>query len=155
MIFIVFGECFYICWDVKCFFEDVSVDILQFDIVYVGGILEMKWIVIMVEVYDVVIVFYCLFGLVVFVVSVQVVFLVLNFIIFEMSLGMYYNVEVGDIDFFIYLKNLEVFDIKDGYVDVLMGYGLGIDIDEEMVKKIVKEMELWQCKIFYGLDGSI
>ena len=67
-----------------------------------------------------------------------------------MSLGMHYNVEAGDIDLNTYLKDQSVFAIKDGHVNAPTGPGLGIDIDEEMVRKIAAETEPWQCKEFYG-----
>jgi galactonate dehydratase len=152
---IAFGERLYTRWDVKRFLEDASVDILQPDIAHAGGISETKRIANMAEAYDVAIAPHCPLGPVAFAASVQVALSTPNFAILEMSLGMHYNVEAGDIDLLTYLKNPEVFDIEAGYVKALDGPGLGIEIDEEMVKKIAKETEPWQCKAFYGPDGSI
>lgn len=78
-----------------------------------------------------------------------------NFAILEMSLGMHYNTEAGDVDLLTYLKKPEVFDIKEGYVSAPTGHGLGIEIDEEMVRKIAVDTKPWQCKEFHGPDGSI
>lgn len=72
-----------------------------------------------------------------------------------MSLGMHYNVEAGDIDLTTYLRNESVFEIRNGYVHAPTGPGLGIDIDETLVREIAKSSEPWQCKSFYGPDGSI
>jgi galactonate dehydratase len=69
-----------------------------------------------------------------------------NFVILEMSLGMHYNTEAGDIDLNTYLKDQSVFAI-DG--------GLGIEVDEEMIRKISAETLPWQPKEFFGPDGSI
>lgn len=68
---------------------------------------------------------------------------------------MHYNTEAGDIDLTTYIKDQSVFAIEEGYVAAPKGPGLGIEIDEDMVRKIAAETEPWQCKEFYGPDGSI
>ncbi|KAF5692968.1 galactonate dehydratase [Fusarium denticulatum] len=152
---IAFGERLYTRWDIKRFLEDSSVDILQPDIAHAGGISETKRIATMAEAYDVAIAPHCPLGPVAFAASVQVVLSSPNFAILEMSLGMHYNTEAGDIDLLTYLKNPSVFDLEGGHVKAPTGYGLGIEIDEEMVARIAKETEPWQCKTFHGPDGSI
>ncbi|QGI86818.1 hypothetical protein CEK25_013547 [Fusarium fujikuroi] len=152
---IAFGERLYTRWDIKRFLEDSSVDILQPDIAHAGGISETKRIVTMAEAYDVAIAPHCPLGPVAFAASVQVALSSPNFAILEMSLGMHYNTEAGDIDLLTYLKNPSVFDLEGGHVKAPTGYGLGIEIDEEMVIRIAKETEPWQCKTFHGPDGSI
>ncbi|KAG5662021.1 hypothetical protein KAF25_004260 [Fusarium avenaceum] len=149
---IAFGERLYTRWDIKRFLEDSSVDILQPDIAHAGGISETKRIATMAEAYDVAIAPHCPLGPVAFAASVQVALSSPNFSILEMSLGMHYNTEAGDIDLLTYLKDPAVFDLENGYVKAPTGYGLGIDIDEEMVIKIAKETEPWQCKTFHGPD---
>ncbi|KAH8165961.1 hypothetical protein CIB48_g2301 [Xylaria polymorpha] len=144
-------------WDVKRFLEDASIDILQPDVAHAGGISETKRIATMAEAYDVAIAPHCPLGPVAFAACVHIALSSPNFTILEMSLGMHYNTESGDdIDLLTYLKDPSVFDIgSGGYVKAPTGYGLGIDIDEEMVKKISKETLPWQCKVFHGPDGSI
>lgn len=66
-------------------------------------------------------------------------------------MGMHYNVEAGDIDLLTYLKEPSVFDIKDGHVAAPTGPGLGIEIDEDMVRKIAKETSPWQPLEFTGI----
>ena len=51
----------------------------------------------------------------------------------EMSLGMHYNTEAGDIDLNTYLKDQSVFAIQDGYVAAPKRPGLGIDINEDKI----------------------
>jgi len=70
-------------------------------------------------------------------------------------LGIHYNVEAGEEDLNTYLVDQSVFNIKEGYVDALTGPGLGIDIDEEIVRRISKDASPWVTKEFYGPDGSI
>ncbi|KAH7240804.1 enolase C-terminal domain-like protein [Fusarium redolens] len=152
---IAFGERLYTRWDIKRFLEDSSVDILQPDIAHAGGISETKRIATMAEAYDVAIAPHCPLGPVAFAASVQVALSSPNFAILEMSLGMHYNTEAGDIDLLTYIKDPSVFDLEAGHVKAPTGYGLGIEIDEEMVARIAKETDPWQCKTFHGPDGSI
>jgi galactonate dehydratase len=72
-----------------------------------------------------------------------------------MSLGMHYNTEAGNIDLNTYLKDQSVFAINGGYVSAPTGPGLGIEVDEEMIRKISAETQPWQPKEFFGPDGSI
>ncbi|KAJ5183984.1 hypothetical protein N7492_001600 [Penicillium capsulatum] len=152
---IAFGERLFTRWDVKRFLEDASVDVLQPDIAHAGGISETKRIATMAETYDVAIAPHCPLGPIALAASLQVAVSTPNFVIQEMSLGMHYNVEAGDIDLNSYLVDKTVFDIKEGYVAAPTKPGLGIDIDEDLVRKISKDTEPWQCKEFYGPDGSI
>ncbi|KAF5620148.1 2-dehydropantoate 2-reductase [Fusarium sp. NRRL 52700] len=131
---IAFGERLYTRWDIKRFLEDSSVDILQPDIAHAGGISETKRIATMAEAYDVAIAPHCSRGPVAFAASVQVALSSPNFAILEMSLGMHYNTEVGDIDLLTYLKDPSVFDLEGGHFKAPTGYGLGIEIDEEMAQ---------------------
>ncbi|KAI0402178.1 galactonate dehydratase [Xylaria palmicola] len=154
---IALGERLYTRWDIKRFLEDASIDILQPDIAHAGGISETKRIATMAEAYDVAIAPHCPLGPVAFAACMHIALSSPNFAILEMSLGMHYNTEAGDdIDLLTYLKDPSVFDIGDGgYVKAPTGHGLGIDIDEEVVKRISKETLPWQCKVFHGPDGSI
>lgn len=152
---IAFGERIYTRWDAKRFLEDACVDILQPDIAHAGGISETKKIAQLAETYDVAIAPHCPLGPIALAASMQVAVSIPNFVIQEMSLGMHYNTEAGEEDLLTYVKDQSVFDIKDGYVKVLTGPGLGIEVDEEAVRRISKETGYWQCKEFYGPDGSI
>ncbi|KAL4806631.1 enolase C-terminal domain-like protein [Aspergillus unguis] len=152
---IAFGERLYTRWDIKRFLEDASVDVLQPDIAHAGGISETKRIAVMAEAYDVAIAPHCPLGPIALAASLQVAVCTSNFVIQEMSLGMHYNVEAGDIDLNSYLVDKTVFDIADGYVAAPSKPGIGIEIDEEMVRRISKDSEPWQPKEFYGPDGSI
>lgn len=152
---IAFGERLYTRWDIKRFLEDASVDVLQPDIAHAGGISETKRIATMAETYDVAIAPHCPLGPIALAASLQIAVCTSNFVIQEMSLGMHYNVEAGDIDLNSYLVDKTVFDIEEGYVAAPSKPGLGIEIDEELVRRISKETEPWQPKEFYGPDGSI
>ncbi|PYH78417.1 enolase C-terminal domain-like protein [Aspergillus uvarum CBS 121591] len=152
---IALGERLYTRWDAKRFLEDASVDILQPDIAHAGGISETKRIATMAETYDVAIAPHCPLGPIALAASMQVATSIPNFVIQEMSLGMHYNIEAGDIDLTSYLVDASVFDIEGGYVAVPKGPGLGIEINEELVRKISQATEPWLPKEFYGPDGGI
>lgn len=51
--------------------------------------------------------------------------------------------------------NKSVFDIMEGFVKAPSGVGLGIKIDEDLVRAISKETDPWPPKGFYGPDGAI
>ncbi|KAI9046350.1 D-galactonate dehydratase [Aspergillus affinis] len=152
---IAFGERLFTRWDVKRFLEDGSVDVLQPDIAHAGGISETRRIASLAETYDVAIAPHCPLGPIALAASIQVAVSTPNFVIQEMSLGMHYNVEAGDIDLNSYLVDKSVFDIAEGFVKAPSGVGLGIEIDEELVRAISKETEPWAPKEFYGPDGAI
>ena len=152
---IAFGERLYTRWEVKRFLEDASVDILQPDIAHAGGISETKKIAVLAETYDVAIAPHCPLGPIALAASMQVALSTPNFVIQEMSLGMHYNTEAGEEDLMTYVKDQSVFDIQDGYVKALEGPGLGIQVDEDAVRRISKETGYWKCKEFFGVDGSI
>jgi galactonate dehydratase len=78
-----------------------------------------------------------------------------NFVIQEMSLGIHYNTEAGEYDITSYVTDPTVFDVKEGYVDPLNKPGLGIDVDELVVRRVAETAEPWLPKAFYGVDGGI
>ncbi|CAK4020140.1 mandelate racemase muconate lactonizing enzyme family [Lecanosticta acicola] len=152
---IALGERLYHRWDAKRFLEEGLIDILQPDIAHAGGISETRRLANMAEAYDVAIAPHCPLGPIAFAACLHVGLSTPNFVILEMSLGMHYNTEAGEIDLNTYLKDQSVFKIQEGYVHAPTGSGLGIEIDEDMVRKISKESEPWAPKEFFGPDGSI
>ncbi|EEQ83735.2 galactonate dehydratase [Blastomyces dermatitidis ER-3] len=133
----------------------IGVDVLQPDISHCGGISEIRRIAAMAETYDVAIAPHCPLGPISLAASMQVDLTIPNFVIQEMSLGIHYNTEAGSYDITNYVTDPSVFDVKDGYVDALTKPGLGIDIDEEEVRRVAMTAESWPPKGFYGVDGGI
>jgi galactonate dehydratase len=76
-----------------------------------------------------------------------------NFAIQEMSLGIHYN--AGSEDLTSYMKNPEVWNVKDGYMDLPAGPGLGIEVDEEWVKRLSVGAEPWVSPGFLGPGGEV
>jgi hypothetical protein len=92
-----------------------------------------------------------------------------------MSVGMHYNVEgnnphpncsmnfanelcsrhaAGEYDINSYVTNPEAFSVKNGFVEALQGPGLGIEINEELVRKVAATTKPWDLKGFVGEDGG-
>ncbi|KAL6711672.1 hypothetical protein ACN47E_004606 [Coniothyrium glycines] len=150
---IALGERLHSRWDVRPFLEAASVDILQPDISHVGGISELKRIAAMAEAYDVAIAPHSPLGPIALAACVQVDCTIANFALQEMSLGIHYN--AGSQDLTSYTKNPEVWDVKDGYITLMKGPGLGIEVDEEWVRRESKDAKAWFTPGFIGPGGEI
>ena len=70
-----------------------------------------------------------------------------------MSLGIHYN--VGGQDLTSYTHNPEVWKVQDGYIDLMKGAGLGIEVDEEQVRRLSKGAQAWVTPGFIGLGGEV
>ena len=152
---IALGERLYSRWDAKRFLQDASIDVLQPDISHCGGVSELRRIAAMAEAYDVAIAPHCPLGPIALAACVQCDIATPNFVIQEMSLGIHYNTEAGEYDIKNYIKNKDVWEVKDGYIEGLHGPGLGIEIDEEEIREVAKIAPPWPPKGFAGPDGSI
>ncbi|KAL1413429.1 hypothetical protein Q8F55_001196 [Vanrija albida] len=153
---IALGERLFTRLDVRPYFEAGCIDIIQPDIAHAGGISETKKIAIMAEAYDIGVAPHCPLGPLAFAASLHVGFSTPNFVICEMSWKMHYN--VGGFDLFTYMTNPDVFTVKEGAIDLLTAPGLGIELNEELIRKEAAEaakIEPWQNPVFRGPDGSI
>ncbi|KAI0125866.1 mandelate racemase/muconate lactonizing protein-like protein [Xylariales sp. AK1849] len=150
---IALGERLHSRWDVRPFMEAGCVDILQPDISHVGGISEMRRIASMCETYDVALAPHCPLGPIALAANIQVDAVSSNFVIQEMSLGIHYN--VGGQDLTSYTTNPEVWNVMNGYIELLKGPGLGIEIDEEQVRCLSKEAKAWVSPTFAGPGSEL
>lgn len=151
-ILIVVGECMFLCFEFKCVLDVGGLVILQLDLFYVGGIIECYKIVGMVEVYDVVLVLYCLLGLIVLVVCLYIDFVLCNVVFQEQSMGIYYNKGVELFDF---VKNKEDFSMDGGFFKFLIKLGFGVDIDEVRVIEFSKSVLDWCNLLWWYVDGLV
>ncbi|KAK3207996.1 hypothetical protein GRF29_96g1094995 [Pseudopithomyces chartarum] len=150
---IALGERLHSRWDVRPFLEAHCVDILQPDISHVGGISELKRIAAMCEAYDVALAPHSPLGPIALAACIQVDANVPNFAIQEMSLGIHYN--AGSQDLTSYIKNPEVWKVNDGYIELMQGPGLGIEVDEKWVRRESKDAKAWTTPGFIGPGGEI
>jgi len=148
---------------------DHSVDVLQPDISHCGGVSEIRRIAAMAEAYDgesccldcvqvlteeVAIAPHCPLGPIALAACLQIGLCTPNHVIQEMSLGIHYNVQAGDYDINSYVHNPAVFDVHDGYVERMTGPGLGIEVNEALVREVSKNAVPWPLGGFVGKDGG-
>ncbi|WP_185151044.1 enolase C-terminal domain-like protein [Peribacillus simplex] len=75
-----------------------------------------------------------------------------NFIIQEQSLGIHYYEGKDILD---YMKNPELFDYENGYVNIPDKPGHGVDIAEKKVKQAAETGHDWKNPIWRKEDGII
>lgn len=149
---IALGERLFSRWDYKKVFELNKVDIIQPDLSHAGGISEVKKIAAMAEAYDIAVAPHSPLGPINLAASLQLDAVTPNVFIQEQSLGIHYNQSNDLLD---YLVNKEVFKYKDGFAEITDSPGLGIKIDEEMVRAEAKESHSWKNPVWRNQDGTI
>ncbi|WP_299552438.1 galactonate dehydratase [Seonamhaeicola sp.] len=145
------GERMFSRWDFKDILHQGVVDIIQPDLSHAGGISEVRRIAAMAEAYDITLAPHCPLGPIALASSLHVDFVSANAVIQESSIGIHYNEGYDILD---YMANPEVFDIKDGYIDLLTKPGLGVEIDEDKLKEGVKIGHNWANPIWRHGDGN-
>lgn len=146
------GERMYSRWQFKDLLMDGYVDIIQPDLSHAGGITECKKIFSMAEAFDVAVAPHCPLGPIALAACLQVDATCYNAFIQEQSLGIHYNKGSDLLD---YLSDRSVFEYEDGYVKIPSGPGLGIDINEEHVRKMAAIGHNWKNPVWRHKDGSI
>ena len=146
------GERLYTRWQFKNLFKQGTVDIIQPDVALCGGILETRKIAAMAEAYDMAVAPHAPYGPVALAATLQVDSCTPNVFIQEQSLGIHYNKGFDLLDF---VKNKEVFQYKDGYVDLPSKPGLGLEMDEDRIKEISQEGLVWTNPQWKNYDGTI
>ncbi|TXG37534.1 galactonate dehydratase [Seonamhaeicola maritimus] len=145
------GERMFSRWDFKEILHQGVVDIIQPDLSHAGGISEVRRIAAMAEAYDITLAPHCPLGPVALASCLHVDFVSANAIIQESSIGIHYNKGYDILD---YMSNPEVFDIKDGYIELLKKPGLGVEIDEDKLREAQKIGHDWSNPIWRHEDGS-
>lgn len=145
------GERMFSRWDFKEILHQGVVDIIQPDLSHAGGISEVRRIATMAEAYDITIAPHCPLGPISLASALHVDFVSANAFIQESSLGIHYNQGFDLLD---YVKNPEVFDLKEGYIDLFDRPGLGVEMDEERLKEGQKIGHHWANPIWRNADGS-
>ena len=146
------GERMFSRFDFKGLLEDGYVDIIQPDLSHAGGITECRKIFSMAEAYDVAVAPHCPLGPIALAACLQVDAVSHNVFIQEQSLGIHYNQGSDLLD---YITNRDVFEYKQGYVDLLKEPGLGVTINEDHVREKAKEGHNWRNPVWRHKDGSI
>lgn len=146
------GERMHSRHEFKHVFEQHAASVINPDTAHVGGISEMVRIGHMAEAYDIALAPHCPLGPIALAACLQVDAICHNAFIQEQSLGIHYN-NGGDLND--YLVEESRFSVKDGYLDVPQGPGLGIIVDEDMVAERAKQGHKWRAPVWRHEDGSI
>ncbi len=146
------GERMYSRWDFKSLLQSGYVDVIQPDLSHAGGISEVVKIAAMAEAFDVALAPHCPLGPIALASCLQVDAVAHNAMIQEQSLGIHYNVGNDLLD---YLADPTVFDYEDGFVMLPTAPGLGITINEEVVRKAAVVGHDWHNPVWRLEDGSI
>ena len=146
------GERSFTRWGFKELLERGCADIIQPDLSHAGGISEVRRIAAMAETYDVALAPHCPLGPVALAACLQVDFASINACLQEQSIGMAYN-KRQEIDS--YLRDPAVFAYQNGYVPLLTSPGLGVDVDEEIVRRSQVPDLAWKNPVFHMEDGSV
>lgn len=146
------GERNYTRWGFKNLITKGYVDIIQPDVSHVGGIFEAKKIASMAEAFDISVAPHCPLGPIALASCLQMDFCTPNAFIQEQSLGIHYN---NGSDLLDYLVDKKVFHYSNGHVDKLEKPGLGIEVNEDYVRKMTKVSHNWRNPIWRIGDGSI
>lgn len=146
------GERMFSRWEFKNLLEAGYVDILQPDLSHAGGISECKKIAAMAEAYDVAVAPHCPLGPVALGACIQLDACTPNVFIQEQSLGIHYN-RGGDL--LDYLADPSIYRYKDGFIDIPPGPGLGVDIDEEALRRAAQTPHNWKNPLWRNFDGTV
>ncbi|MFY0760798.1 galactonate dehydratase [Metabacillus dongyingensis] len=146
------GERMFSRWEYKNLLMDGYVDIIQPDLSHAGGITECKKIISMAEAFDVAAAPHCPLGPIALASCLQVDATCHNAFIQEQSLGIHYNQGSDLLD---YIVDNRVFKYENGYVKIPDGPGLGIEINEDHVRKMAEIGHNWRNPVWRHTDGSI
>ncbi|MCU0520333.1 MAG: galactonate dehydratase [Anaerolineae bacterium] len=138
------GERLLTRWEFRQVFEKQAVSLIQPDGSHVGGISELRKVANMAEVYYIHILPHCAIGPVAFAACMQVDAAVPNFLVQEQV-----DACLGD------GLLQENWVVKDGYVDLPTGPGLGFRIDEDAVERSTDYTEELGGEYYYPSDGSV
>lgn len=146
------GERMFSKWQFKTLLKEGYVDIIQPDVSHAGGITECKKIISMAEAFDVAAAPHCPLGPIALAACLQVDATCHNAFIQEQSLGIHYNQGSDLLD---YLTDKTVFEYENGYVNIPDKPGLGIEINEEHVRKMAAIGHNWRNPVWRHQDGSV
>ena len=145
------GERLFTRWDFKKIFEQGVVDIIQPDVSHAGGILECRKISAMAEAYDVAVAPHCPLGPIALAACLQMDACTPNAFIQEQSLGIHYNQGSDLLD---YLDDPKVFAYENGTVSISSKPGLGIEINEALVREKSLSPHNWKNPVWRNSDGT-
>ncbi|HEX6355689.1 galactonate dehydratase [Actinophytocola sp.] len=145
------GERLYSRWDFLAPLA-AGVAVAQPDPSHAGGISEVRRIAALAEVHGASLAPHCPLGPIALAASLQLGFAVPNFLIQEQSLRMHYH---ADGDLLDYLVDPSVFDFVDGHATRPVRPGLGIEVDEQAVRRAAEIGHTWRNPVWRHQDGTL
>jgi galactonate dehydratase len=145
------GERLYSRWDFHAPLA-AGIAVAQPDPSHAGGISEVRRIAALAEIHGASLAPHCPLGPIALAASLQLGFAVPNFLIQEQSLRMHYH-EDGDL--LDYLVDPAVFDFVDGYATRPVRPGLGIEVDEQAVRRAAEIGHAWRNPVWRHPDGTL
>ncbi|GGU58112.1 galactonate dehydratase [Lentzea flava] len=142
------GERLYSRWEFKPVLE-AGVAVVQPDPSHAGGISELRRIGSLAEIYGASIAPHCPLGPISLAASLQVAFTTPNFLIQEQSAGMHYHGTDPA-----YLVDMAPVRVVDGWFARPAGPGLGVEVDEDAVRRAAEIGHAWRSPIWRHDDGS-
>ncbi len=146
------GERMFSRWDFKKILQEGYVDIIQPDLSHAGGISECKKIASMAEAFDVAVAPHCPLGPIALAACLALDSCTPNAVIQEQSLGIHYNQGAEVLD---YLADRSIYQYKDGFVELNTRAGLGVEMDEEYIKRAEKNCVTWKNPVWRNYDGTV
>lgn len=150
---IAMGERLYSRWDFRPFLELSAIDIAQPDLSHAGGISECRRIAAAAETYDVAVAPHCPIGPIGLAACLQLGAATPNFAIQEMSLGIHYNGPSQDLVTLV--TNPQIFDVTAGSLAIPTGPGLGVEINEDEVRRMARDPHRWRNPAWRGPMGEL
>ena len=145
------GERLFSRWDFRNALS-AGIAVAQPDLSHAGGISECRRIASMAEAHGVALAPHCPLGPIALASCLQIDFASPNAIIQETSLGIHYNVGSDLLD---YLVDASAFTFVGGFLERLTGPGLGIDVDEQAVRKAAQVGHHWRTPLWRHSDGGL
>ncbi|MBO2465339.1 galactonate dehydratase [Actinomadura violacea] len=128
-----------------------GVAVVQPDLSHAGGISEVRRIASLAEVHGALFAPHCPLGPLSLAASLQVAFATPNFLIQEQSIGIHYNDGAEVLD---YLADRSPFAFVDGSIERWDAPGLGIEIDEDEVRRADRIGHRWRPPVWRHPDGG-
>ncbi len=148
---LVTGERLHSRYAFKAVFENRAAGVINPDTAHVGGISEMVRIGAMAEAYDIGLAPHCPIGPIALAACLQVDAICYNAFIQEQSLGIHYNAGGDLLD---YVAE-GTFAISRGYLDIPKAPGLGVEVDEAVVRERAADPHRWRPPLWRHEDGSV
>jgi galactonate dehydratase len=146
------GERMFSRFDFKRVLEAGGIGILQPDLSHAGGITECFKIAGMAEAYDVSLAPHCPLGPIALASCLHIDFVSRNAVLQEQSMGIHYNKGAELLD---YVDNKDDFEMTGGYFKPLSKPGLGVEVNEELVREKSRSFSDWSNPIWRQNDGAV